>query len=327
MASFRQRNNKWQARVSRHGYPDQVKTFEAKTDAERWARSVESEMDKGQFIDTQEAQRTTLRELIVRYIQEVTPTMKSVTEDTYRLKALSRRSLANWSLANLSAAKIAAYRDQRLKEVSEGTVIRELAYLSSIINHARREWGIHTENPVQHVRKPKSPPGRTRKLSSDEKTKLIEALEPHGRQNIWTKPVVQLALETAMRRSELLSLRWENIDLVRQNALLLDTKNGTPRTVPLSSAAVEVLRTLPRNISGLVFPVKYFTLDAAFKRAVKRAGLMNFHFHDLRHTAITAMAEKLPNLIELSAVTGHKSLAMLQRYYHPDVEDLARKLG
>jgi len=322
MASFRQRNNKWQARVSRDGYPDQVKTFDARSDAERWARSIESEMDKGQFIDTQEAQRTTLRELILRYTQEVTPTMKSVTEDTYRLKALARRPIANWS-----ATRIAAYRDERLKQVSNGTVIRELAYLSSIINHARREWGINTTNHVQQVRKPTSPAGRTRKLSDDEKSKLLQALEPKGRQNIWTKPVVVLALETAMRRSELLSLRWEHIDLVRQTALLPDTKNGTPRTVPLSSAAVGQLNSLPRNISGEVFTIKYFTLDAAFKRAVKRAGLIDFHFHDLRHTAITAMAAKLPNLIELSAVTGHKSLSMLKRYYHPSVAHLARKLG
>ncbi len=327
MASFRQRNNKWQARIKRDGYPDQVKTFGARSDAERWARSVESEMDKGQFVDTQEAQRTTLRELILRYVREVTPTMKSVTEDTIRLKAMARKPIANWSLANLSAVRIAAYRDERLKQVSNGTVIRELAYLSSIINHARREWGINTPNPVQYVRKPPSPAGRSRKLSADERGKLLASVEPRGRQNIWTKPVVVLALETAMRRSELLALRWEHINLSSQTALLPDTKNGTPRSVPLSTTAVELLRSLPRNISGVVFPIKYFTLDAAFKRAVKRAGLVDFHFHDLRHTAITAMAEKLPNLIELSAVTGHKSLAMLKRYYHPNVEDLARKLG
>jgi integrase len=327
MASFRQRNNKWQARIKRDGYPDQVKTFGARSDAERWARSVESEMDKGQFVDTQEAQRTTLGELILRYVREVTPTMKSVTEDTIRLRAIARKPISNWSLANLSATRIASYRDERLKQVSNGTVIRELAYLSSIINHARREWGINTPNPVQHVRKPPSPAGRSRKLSADERVKLLAAVEPRGRQNNWTKPVVVLALETAMRRSELLALRWEHINLTSQTALLPDTKNGTPRTVPLSTTAVELLRSLPRNISGEVFSIKYFTLDAAFKRAVIRAGLEDFHFHDLRHTAITSMAEKLPNLIELSAVTGHKSLSMLKRYYHPNVEDLARKLG
>lgn len=327
MASFRQRNNKWQARVSRDGYPDQVKTFETRTDAERWARYVESEMDKGQFVNILEAQRTTLKEIILRYVAEVTPTMKSATEDTIRLKAIARKPIADWSLANLNSTRVAAYRDERLKQVSNGTVIRELAYLSSIINHARREWGINTSNPVLHVRKPVSPAGRTRILSRDETLKLLKSLEPTGRQNIWTRPVVQLALETAMRRGELLRLRWGDIDLIKATAFLTDTKNGAPRTVPLSTTAIGVLSALPRSICGNVFPLKYFTLDAAFKRAVRRSGLIDFHFHDLRHTAITAMAKKLPNLIELSAVTGHKSLAMLKRYYHPNVEDLALKLG
>jgi integrase len=327
MASFRKHGNGWQGRIRRQGYPDITKTFETKSDAEKWARSVESQIDTGQFVNVNKAQRTSLGDLIARYLVEVTPTMKGATEDAIRLKAIMRKPIACWSLANLSTGRIAAYRDERLRQVSNGTVIRELAYLSSIINHARREWGINIPNPVQHVRKPASPAGRTRKLSDDEKSTLLHALEPKGRQNIWTKPVVVLALETAMRRSELLSLRWEHIDLFRQTALLPDTKNGSPRTVPLSTAAVELLRSVPRNISGEVFPIKYFTLDAAFKRAVKRAGLIDFHFHDLRHTAITAMAEKLPNLIELSAVTGHKSLSMLKRYYHPNVEDLARKLS
>jgi len=327
MASFRQRNNKWQARVSREGYPDQVKTFELKADAERWARATESEMDKGVFVDTQEARRTSLREIILRYVSEVTPTMKSVVEDTIRLKAIARKPIASCTLTNLSAARIAAYRDERLQEVSSGTVIRELAYLSSIINHARREWGINIQNPIQHVRKPNAPKGRTRILLSEERVKLLLALEPTGRKNIWTKAIVILALESAMRRSELLALKWENIDLARQTALLPDTKNGTARRVPLSKNAVELLSTLPKSISGVVFPIKFFTVDAAFKKALKKTDIVDFHFHDLRHTAITAMAEKLPNLMELSAVTGHKSLAMLKRYYHPDVEDLARKLG
>ncbi len=124
----------------------------------------------------------------------------------------------------------------------------------------------------------------------------------------------------------LLALKWEYIVLARQTALLPDTKNGTARRVPLSKNAVQLLWDLPKSVSGVVFPVKFFTVDAAFKRALKKTGIVDFHFHDLRHTAITAMAEKLPNLIELSAVTGHKSLTMLKRYYHPDVQDLARKL-
>ena len=327
MASFRYRSNQWQARVRRKGYPDETKSFATRQDAEKWARSIEANIDKGQFINVSEAQRTTLGDLIGRYLVEVTPLMKGASEDTIRLKAIMRKPISRWSLANLSAARIAAFRDERLQEVGSGTVIRELAYLSAIINHARREWGINVPNPVQMVRKPQSPKARSRILADEEVSKLLQALEPTGRRSHWTKPAVQLALATAMRRGELLSLKWEHIDLQGRTALFPDTKNGDSRTVPLSSTAVQVLAELPRHISGVVIPVNFFTLDAAFKRARKRAGLDDVRFHDLRRTAITRMAEKLPNVIELAAVSGHKSLMVLKRYYRPKVQDLALKLG
>ena len=327
MASFRQRGGRWQARVLRAGHPDQTRTFEGKVDAEKWARALESEIDKGQFANVTEAQRTTLGDLIARYLLEITPTMKGITEDKIRLKALMRRPIARWSMANLSAARVAGFRDERLKQVSAGTVIRELAYLSSIINHARREWGINLPNPVQMVRKPPSPPSRGRVLADEEVSRLLQALEPSGRRSHWTKPAVQLALATAMRRGELLSLKWEHIDLQGRTAFLADTKNGDSRTVPLSSVAVRVLTELPRHISGVVIPVKYFTMDAAFKRGLRRAGLADVRFHDLRRTAITRMAEKLPNVIELAAVSGHKSLMVLKQYYRPSASALAHKLG
>ena len=165
MASIRFRQNRWQARVRRKGYPDETKSFNSRQDAEKWARSLESEIDKGQFVNVSEAQRTTLGDVIARYLVEVTPTMKSATEDTIRLKAIMRKPIARWSMVNLSATRIAAYRDERLKEVSAGTVIRELAYLSAIINHARREWGINVPNPVQMIRKPQSPQARARVLT------------------------------------------------------------------------------------------------------------------------------------------------------------------
>ena len=129
-----------------------------------------------------------------------------------------------------------------------------------------------------------------------------------------------------MRRGELLALKWTDIDLNKQTAHIPITKNGDSRTVPLSSEAVLVLKDLPRSISGKVFPITNCTLSAAIERARTKASIDDFHFHDLRHMAITRLAEKLPNLIELSSVTGHRSLAMLKRYYHPRAEDIARKL-
>jgi len=122
-------------------------------------------------------------------------------------------------------------------------------------------------------------------------------------------------------------MHWKDIDFNKRTVFIALTKNGTARTVPLSSRAIEILNQLPRHIDGKVFPIKGPALSASFDSARKRAGLSDFHFHDLRHIAITRLAQKLPNLIELSAVSGHKSLSMLKRYYHPDATALAQKLG
>lgn len=327
MASIRFRSNKWQARISRKGEQSLVKTFLTKEDAEKWARSIEVEWDKGTYCNTHQAQKTTFGELIERYLREVTPTMRGASTDTIRLKAILRKPIAQVNTLLLNSYRIAKYRDERLREVTAGTVIRELAYFSSIINHARREWGINIANPVALVRKPASPAGRNRILTKDEETRLLEATQPIKNRNIYTRPFIILAIETAMRRGELLSIRWENINFSKRTAYLQLTKNGESRTVPLSTRAIETLQALPRSIDGRVLPVNFPALENNFKRATARAKIDNLRIHDLRHTAATRLAEKLPNLLELSAVTGHKSLSMLKRYYHPDAELLAEKLG
>jgi integrase len=229
-------------------------------------------------------------------------------------------------MAVLDASKIAVYRDERLRQVSAGTVIRELAYFSSVINHARREWGINIPNPVQLVKKPASPPGRNRILSEDEEVRLLEASIPQANRNIYTRPFIIVALETAMRRSEILSLRWQDLDFGKRTAFLRMTKNGESRTVPLSSRAIATLDALPRLAGANVFAVNFPALENNFKRARMRAGLEDLRIHDLRHTAATRLAEKLSNVLELSAVTGHKQLNMLRRYYHPKAEQIALKL-
>jgi integrase len=327
MATFRFRANRWQARVRRKGNPDLTKTFITRQDAERWARAAEVDLDRGSYVNPVEAQRITLGGLIDRYVREVLPAMKGAKDDGIRLAAMKRNSVAKLTLANLTPEAIGKYRDERLRTVAAGTVIRNLAYISSVINHARREWGITVANPIPLVRKPTAPKGRDRLLSADELARLLRALEPTGRRNPWMQPLVQLALETAMRRGELLSLRWSDIDLSGRTATLWQTKNADKRVVPLSSRAIAVLQSMPRNIGGVVFPINGFTVSAAFDRALDRAGIRDFHFHDLRHMAVTELSKRLPNLIELAAVSGHRSLKMLQRYYHPNATELAHKLG
>ncbi|WP_024973484.1 tyrosine-type recombinase/integrase [Ralstonia pickettii] len=327
MASISRRSDGWQVRVRRKGFPLEVKTFTTRQDAKRWGRSIEAEMDRGSYVNRSEAESTTLGDVLERYIADVCPSLRGGTEDTIRLRAMCRTRFAKLSMAALTPMAVAAYRDERLKQVQPGTVIRELAYLSSIINHARREWGINITNPVASIRRPPTPQGRDRVLSDEEESRLLVALAPTGRRNPWLRPMAILSLETAMRRGELLGLRWSNINIDDQTAFLPMTKNGTARTVPLSRKAVDLLRELPRCIDGRVFPINAPAHHAAFKRACNRAGLMDFHWHDLRHTAITRLAAKLPNLIELAAVSGHRNLAMLKRYYHPSATELAKKIG
>ncbi|QWE16434.1 site-specific integrase [Polynucleobacter sp. AP-Nino-20-G2] len=327
MASIRNRNGVWQARVIRKGHAPVTKSFHSKQDAQQWARQIEAEIDKGSFVNTVLAERTTFKEAITRYIEEVLPTMRGGSADVIRLHALARTPISKLSMAALTPQKLAAYRDARLKQVAPATVIRELAYFSSIINHARREWGININNPVLLIKKPINPQSRSRVLNHEETNKLLDALKPTGRKSIWMQPLVLLALETAMRRGELLGLRWEHIDLDRRTAYLEITKNGDSRIVPLSSVAIEILQAIPRCIDGRVFPINHAAVSANFDRARKRAGIENIRFHDLRRTAITALAMKLPNLIELSHVSGHRSLGVLKRYYQPNPVELARKLG
>jgi len=327
VATLRKRSNgHWQARV-RKANQSITKTFINKVDAERWAKQTEVEIDKGSFINVGLAERTTFAEIIDRYITEVLPKMRGGKADYIRLRALARRPIAKLNMVALTPQKIAQHRDERLREIAPATVIRELSYFSSIITHARNEWGINIVNPISLVSKPKNPQGRSRILDDAETNALFEALRSTGRRSIWMLPLMKLALETAMRRSELLGLRWDNIDLRRRTIFLQLTKNGTSRTVPLSTSAIQILTEMPRNIDGRVFPVTHEVVSQAFNRARKQAGVKDVRFHDLRHMAITRLAEKLPNLIELSAVSGHKSLAMLKRYYHPNPELLAEKLG
>ena len=329
MATFRNRDGKWQARVRRQGYAAITKSFITLQDAEKWARSIEVDLDKNSYNNTNLAEQTTFKELIQRYMHEVTPSMRGKHEDLIRLKAIARRPISQTNMLALTPSKIAEYRDDRLKQVSSGTVIRELCYFSSIINHARREWGINITNPVTLVKKPPSPKGRTRILSNEEKIRLMRVLETAQKNNfsIWMPYLVEFALATAMRQGEITELLWENVDLTKRVAYLPITKNGDSRYVPLSSQAIKILNKLPRSIDGRVFPVKRSTVSVRFTRIARIAGVHNFRFHDLRHTAITAMADKLPNVLELSAVTGHKTLAMLKRYTHLKAEDLAKKLG
>jgi integrase len=327
VATFRKRGPyQWQAQVRKKGQPLQTKTFETRALAEQWARTIEVEIDKGVFVSRAEAESTTLKELLERYLAEVTPLKKGAASETNRARALIRLPLARRYVAGIRGVDIARYRDERLRKVTPSTVKRDLVLLGHVFEVARKEWGIHVHNPVRDIRLPADNRPRDRRLQAGEEARLLEACREA--RNPWLLPIVQLALETAMRQGELIRLHWEHIDLNRRTAHLPDTKNGEARTVPLSTTAVRVLRTLPRGLHGPVFlGLTTEAVKRAYIRAVRRASIENLRFHDLRHEATTRLFEKGLNIMEVASITGHKDLRMLRRYTHLKAEDLARKLG
>ena len=324
MASIRARSNKWQARIIRKGHPTIAKTFLTRQDAEKWARSLEIEIDRGTYINKSYAEKTQLKEILQKYLNDVVPNMRSADNQVTRVRKLMKHPIAEVNMAHLSPKHVADYRDERLKVNKPNTVIRELAILSSVINHARREWSLNIINPVTMIKKPSSTPGRNRMLNDEELDRLFIQLE---KISSWYKPLVEFALESAMRRGELMSLLWVNVDFEKSVAFLPLTKNGDSRYVPLSSKAIKILKLLPRDIEGRVFPLNKGTVSILFLRASRRAKIEDIHFHDLRHMAITRLASAFSNPMELASISGHKSLSMLMRYTHFKAADLVKKLN
>lgn len=325
MASINKRGTKqWNVRIRRKGYPLQTATFEKREDAETWARDVESKMDKGAFLCSKEAERTSLHEALDRYIEEYAPSLADHQREVNRAKFLQKRKIAQMSLAKVRGMDIAAFIKEREAEGVAGNTIRlDLATFSRLFETARKDWGMeYLDNPVKKARKPKVSRGRERRLQDGEEEKLLKhAPEDFG-------PVIKFALETAMRRGEIAALRWENVKLKESIVFLPKTKNGAARTVPLSPAALSVLKELPRDIKGSVFRMVPDDITKAMKKARAGAKLKDLRFHDLRHEAVSRLFEKTNlDIMQIQMITGHKTLQMLARYTHLRAVDLVKSLA
>ncbi|OCX69615.1 integrase [Acidithiobacillus thiooxidans] len=340
----------WQARVIRKGFPTRSKTFRGKKEAEQWARSIESEMDKGVWRNYNRSESTSVTDLLIRYQSEILPEKKSRQSVESVIKIVCRSELGGYSLAQLLPESIAKYRDKRLSMVSEKTgklpspqtVRHEISLLSRVLNHAMKEWGIPLPlgNPCLQIKMPAQAQSRDRRLVDDEEKSLLDACT--NAQTPWLKPIVIFAIETGMRSGEMLEtwrysnkeqtkvsigLQWTDVDLNKRTAHLPKTKNGEARTVPLSSRAIQVLSDLPHNPNDpRVFGTTYEGIHQAFVRACKRAGIEDLRFHDLRHEAASRFFEKGLREMQVAAITGHKTLQMLKRYTHLRAEDLAKLL-
>lgn len=246
---------------------------------------------------------------------------------------LSRSALATKPLEEITSVDIAEYRDARLqtiragtdKPLSNSTVRLELALLSNLFEIARIEWGWCNSNPVQKIRKPKAPAGRERRLSPREDRMIQRYLDRHPNPEL--KAIVNLALETAMRQGEILSLQWEDINLKTGVAHLPMTKNGSKRDIPLSPKARTTLIGIGVRSQGRVFKYTSSGIKSSWRFMVQKIGIADLHFHDLRHEAVSRLFELgTLDMMEVAAISGHKSLSMLKRYTHLKAQRLVKKL-
>lgn len=281
-------------------------------------------MSRKRFVDTREADRTTLAEALKRYEREVSVNKKGAVQEKTRIKTWSDSKYGSKSLAELKSSDLAEYRDGRLKEgISTNTVRLALALISHLYTVAIKDWGIEgLTNPVTKLRMPKGSRERDRRPASAELKAIIKAAaDIHNEM----PAIIEIAVETAMRRSELIQLRREHIR--GKHALLEDTKNGSRRLVPLSIRARELLESLPARIDGAVFSLAPHSVTQYFVRACKEAKVSDLHFHDLRHEGTSRLFEKGLSMMEVASITGHKTMSMLKRYTHLCPDSLADKLG
>ena len=323
MGSIRKRSGRYQAQVRRQGVQAVSRTFTIKKDALVWVRGIEARIDVGE-INVAAPKALNLGDLLKRYREEVSPPKKGAITEIRRLDRLLKDPISTTPLPKLTSHALARFRDRR---VEDG--LRAAQHDLSIIRHcwniAVKEWGIPLpENPVSAIRVPNGIRHRDRRLREGEFEKLQEAAKLS--QNIYFWPMVRFAIYTAMRRSEILSLRRENISMPERAANLIDTKNGTARQVPLSMDAIAVLKGLPQE-TARVFETTDTAIRLAWPRLVKRADIQDLRFHDLRHEAISRFFELGLNIVEVGQMSGHRDIKMINRYAHADIKSTLNKFS
>lgn len=347
MASILKRGPSWRALARRGDGSRVAKTFKLKSDAQAWAAEVEAEARR------QKARRSeqpvvvvsglSVKDLLERYAEEVSPTKKSCKRETDFIRAIIRDfpALADTPLFKLEPAGLAAWRDARLRKVSAASVIREMTVFGHALEVARREWGWLKENPMRDVRRPSGGNvARERRPTAEEIEQIVsasgfdDALPPET-QTARVGAAYLFAIETAMRAGEICRLEWKDIDFAKGTARIIESKNGHPRTVPLSVRAEEILSLLkkveaeqPASAPGEVFKLAPALVDALYRKIRTRAGVdKDLRFHDTRREALSRLASQGMPIHKLAKISGHRDLRILQNvYYEQDVAELTAEV-
>ena len=331
------RGPRYTAQIRTQGHSES-KTFSTKTAAKDWAKKREVELKEKPHLAGSESQKHTLADAIDRYIRDYLPD-KSASQQRNQIQQLGwwKHRLGHLKLSQVHPPLLVEARDELKRQVSAATVNRYLAALGIVLSTAAREWFWIESSPVASVSRLKEPQGRTRYLSDSgedsELARLLEACRISESPYLYT--AVLLALTTGGRQQEVLGLEWRDIDFEARTVTFRRTKNTDIRTVGLADEVAELLKPRRGVGTALVFPAPSdpkrpdrpptpIDLRSAFETALRRAGIQDFRWHDLRHTAASILAMEGVSAVELAGVLGHRTLAMVKRYSHLSPEHVAQ---
>ncbi len=298
MATVGKLKGKWQARVRLKGHAQKTKTFTTRAEALAWARATEQTLSTetpGETEAKQLAGAVLLRQALLRYQQEITPRKRGAHIEHYIIRGLLKDPIADLPIGKVTAVDVTAWRNRRLKKVQSGTVLRAWNLLHHLFEVARREWGLPVDNPAHIARRPKPPIARDRRLRDGELEALDAACD--ATRTPWLKPLIYLAIDTAMRKGELLLMKWSDVNLADGHIFIpaVNTKTSKARTVPISPRARENLESLmppelkagsaSRKSAGAlnkrVFPITPNAAKLSWQRTLKRANVEDLHFQAL----------------------------------------------
>ena len=328
----------YRVKIRLRGYPSESATFERMSDAKAWAQKIESDMRAGRYFG--EAKRHTFGELADKYLAD---------RETMRLRSFSdrKRQVTFWRgvfgdhlLHDVTPARISTERDNLLEEVdADGerrrdgpTVTRYLAALSACLSYGVESLQWLESNPCRRIKMPSENQGRVRFLSDDERDRLLAACRASADPHLLL--AVILSLTTGARQGEVMGLRWTQVDFQRRVITLHETKNGDRRALPLAGEAFTLLleRSKVRSLhDDRVFVIErrqrpFAAIRPAWEAALEAAGVKDFHWHDIRHTAASYLTMAGVSPTEIARVTGHRTMQMLARYSHLSDEHVV-KLG
>lgn len=325
----------YRAQVRLKGYAPESASFERLTDAKKWAQKIEADMRAGRHFG--HSRRHTFAELLDEYephakkeltrfhdrkahldywrrvfgaelLDALTPARINKEKDTLLAGQTNRRDPATGALATRTGATVKAY----------------LAALSAALSYGVKNLQWLERNTCANVKKPKADNGRVRFLSDEERERLLDACRQSANKDLYL--AVTLALTTGARQSEIMSLCWDHIDFARRVIQLTETKNGDKRAIPLVGAPATLLqhRYADRLYNeNRIFPptarakkADRLDLRAPWEAAVKKAGILDFRWHDLRHTAASYLVMNGVSLVEVAKILGHRTLQMVARYAH-----------